>query len=134
MFLSTSQEKVAIISSTLSWVVLAGTILACFLLLWESVSTSSLHHWHTVASSGSMFLFSLLSFLAYLILTLQGQANFQFLLTFVPLTSSVLIAGMYALTTPHLSLKPQHRVALMSLIVLVSLSLFSLFLFGLRSA
>jgi len=81
-----------------------------------------------------MLLFSLLSSLAYLIVTLHGQANSQFFLTLLPLTSSALIAGMYTLTAPHLSLKPQHRVMLMGLIVAVSLSLLSLFLFGLRTA
>jgi len=75
-----------------------------------------------------MLLFSLLSCLAYLILTLHRQANSQFLLTLLPLTSSTLIAGMYVLTAPHLSLKSQHRVALMGLIVVVSLSLLSSFL------
>jgi hypothetical protein len=128
MFPAASQEKVAVISSTLSWVVLFGNALACLLLLWESLSTIPPRHWSSVASSGSMLLFSLLSCLAYLILTLHRQANSQFLLTLSPLTSSTLIAGMYVLTAPHLSLKSQHRVALMGLIVVVSLSLLSSFL------
>ena len=46
-----------------------------------------------------------------------ARANSQFFLTLLPLTSSALIAGIYILTAPHLSLKPQHRVALMGLIV-----------------
>jgi hypothetical protein len=134
MFPAPSQEKVAVISPALSWVVLLGNALACILLFWESLSTVTPRHWPSVASSGSMLLFSLLSSLAYLIVTLHGRANSQFFLTLLPLTSSALIAGMYVLTAPHLSLKPQHRVVLMGLIVAVSLSLLSLFLFGLRTA
>ncbi len=100
----------------------------------ERIYTTTVRRWPSVASHGSMLLLALLSYLAYLIVTLQGRANSQFFLTLLPLTSSALIAGMYILTAPHLSLKPQHRVALISLIVVVSLSLLSLFLFGLRTA
>jgi hypothetical protein len=130
MFPAPSQEKVAVISPALSWVVLLGNALACLLLLWESLSTVTPRHWPSVASSGSMLLFSWLSSLAYLFVMLHGRANSQFFLTLLPLTSSALIAGMYILTATHLSLKPQHRVALMGLIVVVSLSLLSLFLWG----
>ncbi|OLB33874.1 MAG: hypothetical protein AUH05_16520 [Ktedonobacter sp. 13_2_20CM_53_11] len=59
-----------------------------------------------------------------------ARANSQFFLTLLPLTSSALIAGIYILTAPHLSLKPQHRVALMGLIVVVGLGSLSFFLFG----
>jgi hypothetical protein len=121
----------AVISSTLSWVVLSGNALACFLFLWGSLHTTSPRHWHSVVISGSMLLLSLLSSIAYLIMTLHGRANSQFFLTLLPLTSSALIAGIYILTAPHFSLKPQHRVALMGLIVVVGLGSLSLFLFGL---
>lgn len=130
MFPAASQEKVAVISSTLSWVVLSGNALACLLLLWGSLHTTTSRHWPSVAIDGSMLLLSLLSYLAYLIVTLHGRANSLFFLTLLPLTSSALIAGMYILTAPHLSLKPQHRVILMGLIVAVSLSLLGLFLWG----
>ena len=134
MFPATLQLNVAVISSSLSWVVLFGNILACLLLLWEALSPVTQRYWPSVVSSGSMLLFSLLSCLAYLTMTLHGQANSQSLLTILPLASSALIAGMYVLMAPHLSLKPQHRVALMGLIMAVSLSLLSLFLYSLGTA
>ena len=104
MFPAASQEKVAIISSTLSWVVFSGNVLACLLFLWSSLHTNTPGHWPSVASNGSMLLLSLLSYLAYLIVTLHGRATPQFFLTLLPLTSSALIAGMYILTATHLSL------------------------------
>ena len=134
MFTVVPLEKVAVLSSTLSWVVLSGNVLVCLLFLWGSLHTTTSRRWSSVASYGGMLLLALLSYLAYLVVTLHGWANFQFFLTLLPLTSSVLLAGMYILTAPHLSLKPRQRVALMSLIIVVSLSLFSVFLLGLGTA
>ncbi len=130
----TTVNKVAAISSSLSWVVLSGNALACLFLLWGSLHTTISRHWLSVASNGIMLLLSLLGFLAYVIAKLHQRADSQFFLTFLPLTSSALVAGIFVLTSPQFSLKPQHRMMLMGLLVIVSLSLLSLFLLDLRKA
>jgi hypothetical protein len=119
---SADYQAVSAITTSLSWVVLGGTLIASLLLLWETLKSTP-RRWFSCPVSVLMLLCSLLCSWAYLHLSMHPPASAQILLLFLPLSSPALVAGGFVLTDHYRPMRRFHRIMLAALLLLVGISL-----------